>query len=167
METGARIEPVRHRQTKGAATDRVDLKPPRHTPTLPNLSVRRRGRSGIVKGFRMPASHRAEGLHGGRRPKSLEGGNRKAPQSQDRTPACATPRDPSLATNYRGSALVLRRNFGVRTRSGEGPKPFTKAPRCRNEDFRNRTHAPLSSAGDRATRPAPIRGKRDYVTIIR
>ena len=24
----------------------------------------------------MPASHRAEGLHGGRRPKSLEGGNR-------------------------------------------------------------------------------------------
>ena len=35
----------------------------------------RGGRSGIVKGFRMPASH-AEGLHGGRRPKSLEGGNR-------------------------------------------------------------------------------------------
>src|SRR6516225_644312 len=27
--------PVRHRQTKGAATDRVDLQPPRHTPTLP------------------------------------------------------------------------------------------------------------------------------------
>jgi hypothetical protein len=26
---------VRHRQTKGAATDRGDLKPPRHTPTLP------------------------------------------------------------------------------------------------------------------------------------
>jgi hypothetical protein len=30
----------------------------------------------IVKGFRMPARHRREGVHGGRRPKSLEGGNR-------------------------------------------------------------------------------------------
>src|SRR6516225_11843781 len=31
-----------------------------------------------------------------------------APRSQDRTPASATPRDPSLATNYRGSGLVHR-----------------------------------------------------------
>src|SRR5215472_17060070 len=31
-----------------------------------------------------------------------------APRSQDRTPASATPRDPSLPTNYRGSGLVLR-----------------------------------------------------------
>src|SRR6516225_6783535 len=30
-----------------------------------------------------------------------------APRSQDRTPASATPRDPSLATNYRGSGLVV------------------------------------------------------------
>src|SRR5690349_4723513 len=29
-----------------------------------------------VKGFRMPAIHWREGPHGGRRPKSLEGGNR-------------------------------------------------------------------------------------------
>jgi hypothetical protein len=29
-----------------------------------------------VKGFRMPARRRREGMHGGRRPKSLEGGNR-------------------------------------------------------------------------------------------
>jgi hypothetical protein len=28
-------EPVRHRQTKGAATDMFDLQPPRHIPTLP------------------------------------------------------------------------------------------------------------------------------------
>ena len=33
--------------------------------------------SEIVKGFRMPARHRREGVHGGRRPKSLEGGNRR------------------------------------------------------------------------------------------
>ena len=32
--------------------------------------------AGIVKGFRMPAKRRREGMHGGRRPKSLEGGNR-------------------------------------------------------------------------------------------
>src|SRR6516162_6478178 len=30
-----------------------------------------------------------------------------APQSQDRTPGSATPRDPSLATNYRESGLVV------------------------------------------------------------
>jgi hypothetical protein len=30
----------------------------------------------VVKGFRMPARHRRVGAHGGRRPKSLEGGNR-------------------------------------------------------------------------------------------
>ena len=39
-------------------------------------SVMRTGRSGIVKGFRTPASHWRAGVHGGRRPKSLEGGNR-------------------------------------------------------------------------------------------
>jgi hypothetical protein len=33
--------------------------------------------AGIVKGFRMPVRHRCEGVHGGRRPKSLEGGNRE------------------------------------------------------------------------------------------
>ncbi|MGD1039132.1 MAG: hypothetical protein ABR878_18660 [Roseiarcus sp.] len=32
------VELVRHRQTKGAATDTFDLQPPRHTPTLPRLS---------------------------------------------------------------------------------------------------------------------------------
>jgi hypothetical protein len=31
-------EPVRHRQTKGAATDMFDLQQPRHTSTLPNLA---------------------------------------------------------------------------------------------------------------------------------
>ena len=32
--------------------------------------------AGVVKGFRTPASHWREGMRGGRRPKSLEGGNR-------------------------------------------------------------------------------------------
>src|ERR1700730_11128413 len=31
-------DPLRHRQTKGAATDMVDLTPPRHIPTLPHPS---------------------------------------------------------------------------------------------------------------------------------
>jgi hypothetical protein len=37
---------------------------------------KRAGRSGIVKGFRTPARRRRGTMHGGRRPKSLEGGNR-------------------------------------------------------------------------------------------
>ena len=36
---GAMAEPVRHRQTKGAATDMFDLPPPRHTSTLPRADV--------------------------------------------------------------------------------------------------------------------------------
>jgi hypothetical protein len=32
-------DPLRHRQTKGAATDMVDLTPPRHIPTLPIKDV--------------------------------------------------------------------------------------------------------------------------------
>src|SRR4051812_4122514 len=33
-------EPVRHRQTKGAATDMFDLPPPRHIPTLRSTEAR-------------------------------------------------------------------------------------------------------------------------------
>jgi hypothetical protein len=39
----AGVEPVRHRQTKGAATDMFGLQPPRHTPTLPRAAVARCG----------------------------------------------------------------------------------------------------------------------------
>src|ERR1700741_4847081 len=42
------------------------------SPTVPKP----RPASAFVKGFRTPASHWREGMHGGRRPKSLEGGNR-------------------------------------------------------------------------------------------
>jgi hypothetical protein len=35
-------DPLRHRQTKGAATDMVDLTPPRHIPTLPNAVIQLR-----------------------------------------------------------------------------------------------------------------------------
>jgi hypothetical protein len=33
------VEPLRHRQTKGAATDMFDLQPPRHIPTLPEIGI--------------------------------------------------------------------------------------------------------------------------------
>ena len=33
------VEPLRHRQTKGAATDMFYLTPPRHISTLPNPDV--------------------------------------------------------------------------------------------------------------------------------
>ena len=32
------VEPLRHRQTKEAATDMLDLQPPRHIPTPPFAS---------------------------------------------------------------------------------------------------------------------------------
>jgi hypothetical protein len=34
------VEPLRHRQTKGAATDRQNLRPPRHISTLPVPVIR-------------------------------------------------------------------------------------------------------------------------------
>src|SRR5215472_3958413 len=57
----------------------------------------------------------------------------KAPQSQDRTPASATPRDPSLATNYRESGFVRRRVSPVAVRPGEGPltEPTPAVQLCR------------------------------------
>src|SRR5258708_40059479 len=39
VEPGAMVGPLRHRQTKGAATDMPGLPPPRHIPTLPNSAV--------------------------------------------------------------------------------------------------------------------------------
>src|SRR5712691_6702999 len=36
---GVMVEPLRHRQTKEAATDMFGLKPPRHTSTLPKAAV--------------------------------------------------------------------------------------------------------------------------------
>src|SRR5262249_9898406 len=52
-----------------------------------------------------------------------------APRSQDRTPASATPRDPSLATDYRGSGLVLRRYLVIRAPLREGPLPIRRGDR--------------------------------------
>ena len=34
------VEPLRHRQSKEAATDMFSLQPPRHIPTLPEASFR-------------------------------------------------------------------------------------------------------------------------------
>ena len=44
-------DPLRHRQTKGAATDMVDLRPPRHIPTLPAPA---KGRFAAVTAVRGP-----------------------------------------------------------------------------------------------------------------
>ena len=40
MEMEPRVEPLRHRQTKGAAADMFDLQPSRHTSTLLTAAVR-------------------------------------------------------------------------------------------------------------------------------
>src|ERR1700676_2227621 len=53
-------EPVRHRQTKEAATDMFDLQPPRHIPTLPISSLWPRAdhfRSSAMSGhFQIPST---------------------------------------------------------------------------------------------------------------
>src|SRR6202035_1679477 len=40
------VEPLRHHQTKEAATDMFSLQPPRHISTLPKITVRRRAIDG-------------------------------------------------------------------------------------------------------------------------
>ena len=40
---------LRHRQTKGAATDRLDLRPPRHIFTLPDAVIQPSSRSGFKR----------------------------------------------------------------------------------------------------------------------
>jgi hypothetical protein len=55
------VEPIRHRQTKGAATDMFDLKPPRHTSTLPILCIRLAGVSAGQGGLRSFTRTRPDG----------------------------------------------------------------------------------------------------------
>ncbi len=45
------VEPLRHRQTKGAETDMPGLPPPRHFPTLPNSAGSPAGRQGRLRGM--------------------------------------------------------------------------------------------------------------------
>ena len=69
-------EPVRHRQTKGAATDMFDLQLPRHTSTLPrSLGVGINARCGYNgssnRRFLDPSSY-PKGRSDGARPECLE-----------------------------------------------------------------------------------------------
>ena len=53
------VEPLRHRQTKGAETDMLDLTPPRHVSTLPrsgalNRASRKRGPFHVRAGQKTP-----------------------------------------------------------------------------------------------------------------
>src|SRR6516164_11297301 len=59
----------------------------------------------------------------------------KAPRSQDRTLASATLRDPSLATNYRESGLVLRCILPVLARSGGGRLTLMSEVKGRGSDL--------------------------------
>src|SRR5229473_4024389 len=49
------VEPLRHRQTKGAATDMPGLPPPRHIPTLPNSAGPVRDPQGPLRGRQRPS----------------------------------------------------------------------------------------------------------------
>src|SRR5262249_42468665 len=56
----------------------------------------------------------------------------KAPRYQDRTPAFGTLRDPSLATNYRESGLVLRPFPDIPLRAGRAYSRLSIALACRS-----------------------------------
>ena len=58
------VEPLRHRQTKGAETDMPGLPPLRHTSTLPTCAVRRSHREGLFRG-RKTNSTSISALHDG------------------------------------------------------------------------------------------------------
>src|SRR5258706_12585700 len=55
------VEPLRHRQTRGAGTDMCYLKPPRHISTLPNSDGDTRNRD---VGFTPMSGHRQPGRSG-------------------------------------------------------------------------------------------------------
>jgi hypothetical protein len=62
------VEPLRHRQTKGAATDMFFLTPPRHISTLPNSEVRMLNRE---VDFALNNRHRPPSLSGPRSANAL------------------------------------------------------------------------------------------------
>jgi len=49
-------EPLRHRQTKEAATDMFSLQPPRYIPTLPNSAVANTRLGGKLTGDKLPCA---------------------------------------------------------------------------------------------------------------
>src|SRR6202011_2469594 len=84
-------EPLRHRQTKEAATDMFYLKPPRHISTLPKATFE----EGPVL-LRVSDAGRSQrcGLHRGRRPKAFNEGTRGklqavAPRAPSAMEVCA------------------------------------------------------------------------------
>jgi hypothetical protein len=54
-------DPLRHRQTKGAETDMVDLRPPRHIPTLPVCDTRQSRLNGSSRPLTAVQQEWAEG----------------------------------------------------------------------------------------------------------
>ena len=60
------VEPLRHRQTKGAETDMPSLPPPRHIPTLPVAVSRGPCRESLLRGMsrhrRLNPSNNPDGL---------------------------------------------------------------------------------------------------------
>ena len=61
------VELLRHRQTKGAETDMLDLTPPRHASTLPTCDGRRNRRHGSEAQTPLPSSSALWLEHGANR----------------------------------------------------------------------------------------------------
>jgi hypothetical protein len=99
-------DPLRHRQTKGAATDMVDLTPPRHIPTLPTAADSRTIKDG-PQSLRVFGRLPVTGVKG-----RTEAGVRKA--SREET---AEEFAPTLVSLYGEFAAAARSDLSVPNRT--------------------------------------------------
>src|SRR5438874_1297411 len=94
------VEPLRHRQTKGAETDMPGLPPPRHIPTLPvdaPLQARENFGIAVARGRMLPSV---------RPPMRQEDSRRPVWEFADRPSALASL--PSAALNQKGGGITQR-----------------------------------------------------------
>src|SRR6516164_9401345 len=87
-------DPLRHRQTKGAATDMVDLTPPRHIPTLPGYRLHIRGLQRLAHRLRLRLERRQHVGRHQRACRQAEGGRieLRSPDIDNVPEALAEPR---------------------------------------------------------------------------
>jgi hypothetical protein len=130
------VEPLRHRQTKGAETDMLDLTPPRHVSTLPTPATPERPLGG---------QESARSTHSLQPPQTVAKGGKRAyegrfrkdrspDESRRSIPARNTERDDRPARSIVGrSSSFSQRMFSKRTLQGRhrsGPRRLSTGEDC-------------------------------------
>ncbi len=118
---------LRHRQTKGAATDRPILPPPRHIPTLPGTDLRRHHQEGLLLEVKRTKSAR-------KRTSKLEG------------PLLGAER------TYRRHGPDFRASH-ERTLAGTQQQPQCRTSRCRWGEPPTKSYAAIRASDNRRRSP--------------